>query len=672
MTICTAPGKVPAFLLTLCLGLMCAPFSAFAVTVDNNTGGTVYGNGTNADGTGSPPDSTATGYSVTVNSGGSASNVYGGSAFNASGVATAQDNRVTVNGGSVDVNVRGGNASADAFGATAQDNRVTVNSGSVRTVSGGYAYSNTSDATATGNSVIISGGSVDGPVYGGNVAINSGTGTATATGNSITISGSPTFAQTAKLYGGFSDNRGTGLSDAFAGNTLNIKTSDLKVPGLYNFEQLNFYLPATLKAKANGGAPMLIVTGTAQLSENADGSGNQATVNVGIEGASTPLKKGDQVVLIDADRLTGAPANTTVDGQAMPGVMQQGVTLEYDFAITRDGDTLLATVTGPDSGSHSGPVKQQTKALSEGWLAGVPLVNQTTDFLAGKGIPWAKAASRTATGGAGSGFGFFGGVSGGWNRYNTGSHIDMSSLSLIAGLAWGADVTPGRLTVGAFVEYGNGSYDTYNSFSNAASVHNDGDVEHIGGGVLGRFDANCGGYVEASARVGSVTNEYKGRDLRDGLGRNANYDADSTYYGLHAGLGYVWQFTDKASLDLYGKYFWTRQNGDSVHLSTGEPVKFKDVDSSRMRFGGRLAYAVSACVSPYVGAAWEHEFDGRARATTNGLGIAAPSLKGDTGIGELGLTLKLSTTPLSFDLGVQGYAGKREGVTGSLQARFEF
>jgi hypothetical protein len=44
-----------------------------------------------------------------------------------------------------------------------------------------------------------------------------------------------------------------------------------------------------------------------------------------------------------------------------------------------------------------------------------------------------------------------------------------------------------------------------------------------------------------------------------------------------------------------------------------------------------------------------------------------------TGMGELGLSLKPSKTlPLSFDLGVQGYVGKREGVTGSLQVKFEF
>jgi outer membrane autotransporter protein len=161
--------------------------------------------------------------------------------------------------------------------------------------------------------------------------------------------------------------------------------------------------------------------------------------------------------------------------------------------------------------------------------------------------------------------------------------------------------------------------------------------------------------------------------LRDTQGRSADYDSSSAYYGFHAGAGYVWNLTEAASLDVYGKYFRTRQEGDSVTLSTGDPVKFEDAESSRLRLGGRFAYAVNEYVSPYLGAAWEREFDGRARASTNGFDLDAPSLRGDTGIGELGLTLKPSPTlPLSCDLGLQGYAGKREGVTGTLQARFEF
>ncbi|MDR2696616.1 MAG: hypothetical protein LBC79_09605 [Deltaproteobacteria bacterium] len=70
--------------------------------------------------------------------------------------------------------------------------------------------------------------------------------------------------------------------------------------------------------------------------------------------------------------------------------------------------------------------------------------------------------------------------------------------------------------------------------------------------------------------------------------------------------------TDKAFLDLYAKYFWTRQEGDFVRLSTGDPVSFKGADSSRLRGGARFSYAINEYVSPYIGAPYEHEFDGKA------------------------------------------------------------
>jgi outer membrane autotransporter protein len=285
----------------------------------------------------------------------------------------------------------------------------------------------------------------------------------------------------------------------------------------------------------------------------------------------------------------------------------------------------------------------------------------------------------------------------------------MDNLSLMTGLSKKLDVDPGHLTFGAFFEYGNGSYDTYNAFSNAASVNGNGDMRYLGGGILGRFEfaraahkaartaaapqgsepettlsgeaiANAaqearssGFYVEASGRAGGTHNEYDSADLRDASGRKAEYTSSSPYYGLHIGTGYVWNLSEAASLDLYGKYFWSRQEGDSLTLPTNDPVHFAATDSSRLRFGARFAYAVHEAVQPYLGAAYEHEFDGVARASTYGIDIAAPSLRGGSGIGEIGLRLTPSPSlPLSFDLGVQGYVGKREGVTGSLQARLEF
>ena len=68
-----------------------------------------------------------------------------------------------------------------------------------------------------------------------------------------------------------------------------------------------------------------------------------------------------------------------------------------------------------------------------------------------------------------------------------------------------------------------------------------------------------------------------------------------------------------------------------------------------------------------------YEFDGEARATTNGFDIDRPDLKGSTGIGELGITLTPSSSiPVSLDLGVQGYVGRREGVSGTLQLQWKF
>lgn len=135
-------------------------------------------------------------------------------------------------------------------------------------------------------------------------------------------------------------------------------------------------------------------------------------------------------------------------------------------------------------------------------------------------------------------------------------------------------------------------------------------------------------------------------------------------FRAHTPHGFPWNINEAASLDLYGRDFWTRQEGDSVRLSTGENLRFKDADSSRLRFGGRFAYTVNEHVAPYIGAVWEHEFNGTARATTNGFDINAPNLRGGTGMGELGLTLTPSADlPLTIDLGGQARRRDRELAT---------
>ena len=411
--------------------------------------------------------------------------------------------------------------------------------------------------------------------------------------------------------------------------------------------------------------PLLRVTGDADVSGSA--------CNVGLAGG-TSLASGSTLTLLEVDPDKTLTANNLQRGN---GIVQIGSTVAHDITADVNLDPTTRRLNAVTAQVSPGRATDQSKALSEGFLGGLALNLQGADLVAGRGMDSAVRASSGTDDAERHGFAGFGALSGGSLRYNTGSHLDMNSLSLLTGLAWGIDLAPGRLTLGAFFEYGNGSYDTHNSFTNAASVDGDGNAYYLGGGILARMDfVNTGPgrfYAEASGRAGKTHNEYDSSDLRDAAGRKADYDSSSPYYGLHFGTGYVWNINDAATLDLYGKYFWTRQQGDSVGLSTGEHLSFDDINSSRLRFGGRFAYILNEHVAPYIGAAWEHEFDGKARARTNGFDIDAPNLRGNTGIGELGLSLTPSTDlPLTVDLGVQGYTGKHEGVTGSLMVKWEF
>ena len=401
---------------------------------------------------------------------------------------------------------------------------------------------------------------------------------------------------------------------------------------------LTFVLPANVVADQT-----IVAVNTADITG--------ATIGMDDSNGRVSLAVGQSVKLIAASSgITGTTANSTVSGSL-------GVTLAYVFGLeVVDSNTLTATVISVGDAKES-------KALSEGFVSGTALVNQGADMAAGEGM--ARAVAAGAAGGS------FGAIGGGSVRTNTGSHVDVDGVSLMAGIAGGQQFDAGWLTLGGFVEYGTGSYDTYNAFSGSA-VRGSGDSDYIGAGLLGRMEFAAVGagdpYVEGSARAGRATNDY-GADFS---GRWSAYESASPYYGLHVGAGYVWHLDERTSLDLSAKYLWTHQEGDTVHLSTGDTVRFEDVDSQRLRIGGRLSYAFNPYVSPYAGAAFEHEFDGKARASTNGIALDAPSLAGNTGILEAGLTLTPSPDlPLSLDLGLQGYFGKREGIAGSLKLKLE-
>lgn len=280
-------------------------------------------------------------------------------------------------------------------------------------------------------------------------------------------------------------------------------------------------------------------------------------------------------------------------------------------------------------------------------------------MLAGQGMQQALLAAQNGTH-------VFGSVLAGRSRYPTGSHVDVKSANVLLGLSNNIGNAAGRLTLGGFVELGQGGYDSFNSFANRPDVRADGDLRYYGAGVLARQDFKHGAFVEGSLRLGKVRQDYNSSDLTSG-GKPTHYRRISNYYGAHLGAG--WSF---GPFTLSGQYLWTHQQGGTVHLP-GEPYRFDAVNSQRLRIGGQYRHAISDSAAFHAGAAWEHEFDGKASGRIFGRELASPSLKGSTGIFHLGLNLTPGQSKRwTVDLGAQGYAGKRRGVSGHVQVKYTF
>ena len=142
---------------------------------------------------------------------------------------------------------------------------------------------------------------------------------------------------------------------------------------------------------------------------------------------------------------------------------------------------------------------------------------------------------------------------------------------------------------------------------------------------------------------------------------------------MHAGMGYIHNLNQQSSLDLYGKLFWTHLGSDSITTNLNGNLRLDSVDSIRARLGGRFNFTATELLKPYVGLAYEYEFDGKANGTHDGDVLRTVDMKGSSGVGEIGLTIFPSqSVPVTLDLGMQGYVGKREGITGSLRLHYRF
>ena len=584
---------------------------------------------------------------VTI-SGGSAHAVYGG-------YSTAHgdtlNNTVTVSGNAVVILVAGGLSTNNATGNTVNILGGILNKAGI--------YGGLSDNDATGNTVNISGGTLnDANIYGG--FVNSGS--ASASKNTVHISGNPVLTDALLCGGAYQDGD---LSFIFSGNTLNVDnfTGSGKLYGVNGFGNFIFVLP---DAKGNG------VLTTEKLYLSPDEDEKSAVTGLEIKDAGAVLQEEEVITLIASDDTSGyIDDETEFNGYV-------GLT-EYVFQADVVNDNLVARVVKKNG------VGGEAKTFSEGYLSRATLVITGYDYIVREGILNALAVTgggKETTEGGSAGLrspapietptksNVFAAVSFNDSRRNFGSrYLRLNGRFLLAGAAKGIDTKKGRLTLGGFIEGASGDYDG----RGGSSPGGEGGVSYRGAGALLRFDKSGGetgrSYYDASLRFGRAKNDFTGAILNGGT--KITYDSSSFYGGLHLGAGRVQKTGEGENIDAYGKLLYVYQGGDDVILSNGTAVNFEPINSLRFRGGLRWRKESKSGSAVHLGAALEYEFLGGAKATAQGTySIEEPSIRGTTFIGEAGLSLKAKNALI--DLKVEGYAGKRKGFGGGIQAKWFF
>ena len=446
---------------------------------------------------------------------------------------------------------------------------------------------------------------------------------------------------------------------------------------------------STLNVSGNG-AQLGNVSGSGASSVNI--SGNNVTVGDIATVAPTRASSGGEIVISGNGTTTGAltTGSLKIDGN---GTLNAGDVSNVDTIIiqsTATGNVFTAAsglsaakldtnasqitettalfsnkysavydaATGAIKNTYKQSVREQTKSYVETQMAAMAMVASGVDLTAGAGFTNAAQAVQDAkdSGESGRSMVPYAAANYGSMRQESGSHVDVKGSNFNIGFAKEVKNGSGKLLFGPMFEYGRGNYDSYLDDGTTGS----GTAQNYGIGMMARQTNDNGFYYEGSVRYGKVTSDYSSSNVW--AGNDVSYDNSAKYWGAHVGVGKLQKLGGDNAIDLYGKLFYTNQGSSSVNIN-GDTLDFSSVKSKRSRIGFRYIHGTSKVRSVYAGLAWQYEFDGAAHATANGLSTPSPSVKGSSGMLELGVLIAPKASPVSFDLGVSGWAGKQKGYS---------
>ena len=387
------------------------------------------------------------------------------------------------------------------------------------------------------------------------------------------------------------------------------------------------------------------------ITEGADNDLANTEININSIAGGSSIKAGDKMTLIASNTNLSDEVKYNINDTFTAGVAREG-----------SGSTSIDGKGNVTFNVNSIKLSSQAVSAAQTSAASATFVNQGTDLISDS----LDTISRDDNYGVKT----FAAVHGNRSKYDVADDIKINGWSTIVGVGNADKFDNGsEFSWGVFYENGSGNYRTYNSFNNEY-FRGDGSMVYNGGGIAARYENKNGVYTEGSLRAGMLKNELDNamRDVNGSYG----YETESAYYGAHIGVGKIISLSDSSDLDIYGKFFHTYTEGDSVTIAD-DKFDFDSITSDRLRVGARITSNKENKFSTYYGLAYEYEFNGDADMTAQGLQADTQSLQGSSVMAEVGFNYQPTPgSPWSFDLNMRGYAGERQGGSFNVQATYTF
>ena len=457
---------------------------------------------------------------------------------------------------------------------------------------------------------------------------------------------------------------------------------------------LNFLLTPELLGNLAADGAIVTVTGAPVLLHSA----TQGASTITLSGIGLALNAGDEVRLINSEKgialdevnnlLAAGDSLDELKGDlkvehiaSLSRVQESDLTKDdYDLSMKTD-ELLIATikekapaptpdpdpdpVPEPDRPS-SDKVNDQTNALMQSSIAAAATMFAADELLIDTTMKSRQGVRQTGPFAAAR-----------VGRYDLDVRGDLET-NVISGLL-GYAVNLQGSEIGAFVEMGHGTYDTKTTVTvPVGETKGDSKHNYVGFGVYGNYATpidwlHVTGYVKG----GWLRNEFSAPIA----GVSVDFDRTSNYWGAHLGMYGEFQAAGKIKNRTFLNYFYDGRESESYSASgssdvAGADFHFNSLNSHRAQLGSVFEYAYTSALRPYAALTYEYAFkaDARGRATDQfgDLALNGTDLEGSTGIVSLGWTYQNEAKRFEFDLGVNGYTGKRQGVSAQLQAAWKF